>query len=90
VLDIANNEITWIGLDDITRLLQSTNLKKIYLSENHSIFGNEASTRRFARILSRHGFLKELDLHGCVLKDEGIHVIVDGLVGNTIMEVFQY
>jgi Leucine Rich repeat len=86
VLNISYNNITPTGLDDITRLLESTRIKKIALSGNAGIFRNEASTQRFARSLSRLEFLKELRLSDCQLGDEGIHLIVDGLVGNTIME----
>jgi Leucine Rich repeat len=85
-LKIDGNSITPIGLDDITRILESTQLKKITLWRNFGVFANAPATQRFASVLSRHQFLKELDLAVCHLNDGGLHLIVDGLVGNTIME----
>jgi Leucine Rich repeat len=85
-LDISNNYISSIGLDDIIRILESTRLKKISLAENYTSFVIEASKQRFARVLSRHEFLKELDISRCLLGDGGIRLLADGLHGNTSME----
>jgi Ran GTPase-activating protein (RanGAP) involved in mRNA processing and transport len=85
-INICNNGITANGLDDITRLLQSTQLKKMELCHNVSAFDSEAITRRFARALSRHAFLTDLDLSHCRIRDKHCHWIVDGLVGNTRMK----
>jgi Leucine Rich repeat len=87
ILNIGSNGVTSIGLDDITRLLESTRLKKFDMQENYAAFDNEASTQRFARVLARHEFLKELNISGCLLGDAGISIIVDGLVGNATMEI---
>jgi Leucine Rich repeat len=87
VLDINGNEISFNGLDEITRMLMSTRLQKMDMAFNEMAFRSEASTRRFARALSRHEFLEELDLCRCRLGDEGIQLIANALVGNTIMEV---
>jgi Ran GTPase-activating protein (RanGAP) involved in mRNA processing and transport len=88
ILNLGANRITSVGLDDITRLLESesTRIKKINLEYNRGIFNDEASTLRFARVLSRHQFLKELNLGTCEIGNDGIRILVDGLVGNAIME----
>jgi Leucine Rich repeat len=65
----------------------STRLKKVYLSGNAGIFGNETSTQQFARVLSRHEFVKKLVISYCGLGDEGIRIIADGYDGSTIIEV---
>jgi Leucine Rich repeat len=88
ILDISANKITPTGLDDITRILESTRIQKIDFERNRRVFGNEASTRRFACVLSRHAFLKNLRLCICRLGDKGIRIIADALVGNIIMEIF--
>lgn len=59
ILYIGGNEIFPNGLDDIARLVESTRLQTIDLQNHRWLFANEASTQRFARILSRHGFLKD-------------------------------
>jgi Leucine Rich repeat len=89
VLNIGRNRIKANGLDAIMRIIESTRIKTMILEYNHrDIFGNEASTRQFAHVLSRHEFLKELNLCGSLIRDEGIRIIVDGLVGNnTFMQV---
>jgi Ran GTPase-activating protein (RanGAP) involved in mRNA processing and transport len=85
VLDVSENAITCIRLDDITRLLASTRVRSIQLHRNVNAFGNEASTRRLARVLSRHAFLTNFGILGCRLGGTGIHIIADGLAGNTVM-----
>jgi Leucine Rich repeat len=87
ILNIGHNQISSDGLDDITRLLESTQLRKVDLQLNHGLFIVEAASRRFARVLSRHEFLKDLNLHYCQLGNGGIHIIVNGLVDNAILEV---
>jgi Leucine Rich repeat len=87
VLNIGGNTITFIGLPDVTRILESTRLKTIKLDNNEGVFDNKASTRDFARILSRHGFLKVLCLSCCELGDKGILIIANALDGNTIMDM---
>jgi Leucine Rich repeat len=47
-LDITFNSITAVGLDDITRLLESSRLKKLNLKSNNMVFGDSITTRRFA------------------------------------------
>jgi hypothetical protein len=86
VLNVGTNRITPVGMDDITRLLESSWLKKLFMGSNKAAFKNEASTQRFARVLARHQFLKLLDLCSCELGNDGIQIIVDGLVGNQIMD----
>jgi Leucine Rich repeat len=87
-LDIGYNALTAVGLDDITRILESTQLASINVGGNAGIFYNTASTRRFARILSTHEFLKELRLAHCQLGDAVLQInVVTGLFGNTILEI---
>jgi Leucine Rich repeat len=86
ILDIGNNGITFNGLDDITRLLEPMRLHTISLEGNMYVFGMEASTQRFTRVLSRHDFLKELNLRYCGLCDGGICKTADALVGNGVTE----
>jgi Ran GTPase-activating protein (RanGAP) involved in mRNA processing and transport len=85
IFNIGYTGITSRGRDDITRILASTRLHKTDLATN-KIFSDAASARDFARVLSGHAYLRELDISGCNLRDKGIHFIVDGLVGNTTME----
>jgi hypothetical protein len=85
VLNIRHNDISSNGIADITRLLVSMQLKTIDIG--FTAFDDEASTQGFARVLSRHQFLKELCLSGCQLGNQGIRFIADGLVGNTTMEI---
>jgi hypothetical protein len=42
----------------------------------------------FARAVSSHEFLNDLNVAHCGLRDNGIRIFADELVGNTIMEVF--
>jgi Leucine Rich repeat len=86
IFDVGENAITCIDLDDITRILASTRVQTLNLSHNDSAFGKEAFTQRFARVLSRHGFLTFLNLFNCRLGNKGIHILADGLAGNTIMK----
>lgn len=46
--NISHNNITSNGLDDITRLLESTQLKDINVERNNGVFNDDAATRRFA------------------------------------------
>jgi hypothetical protein len=56
ILDINGSLLTGDGLDAIARILESTQLQKIGLVGNDMAFRNDASTQRFARVLSRHSF----------------------------------
>jgi Leucine Rich repeat len=87
ILNIMDNHISSSGLDDITRILESTRIQKIDLQHYRGLFNVEASTQHFARVLSRHEFLKDLNLCRCQFGDGGIHIIANALDGNTIMEV---
>jgi hypothetical protein len=89
VLDIGWNGITHVGLDAVTRILESAQLESISLRQNPGIFNDEARTQRFSRILSRHDFLKGLDLCECGLENKGLHLIVDGLVHNTTLKAIK-
>jgi hypothetical protein len=66
--------------------LLGSNLGPNLEHHNNGVFSDKALTQAFARVLSRHELLKELALGGCRLGDEGIRIIADALVGNTIME----
>jgi Leucine Rich repeat len=85
-LGIGMNDITFDGLDDITRLLESPRLKKLDMQSNYTAIRNEASTQRFATVLTRHEFLMKLDISQCELGNAGLRIIARGLVGNTTME----
>jgi Leucine Rich repeat len=85
-LHICGNGIASVGLDDITRILEMTQLKSIDFGVNTGMFNNESSTRRLGRVLSRHEFLRELRIAFCQLGDGGVRIIADALVGNTTME----
>jgi hypothetical protein len=47
---------------------------------------NADAIRVFQPALRTNRTLKALDLSVCLLRDEGLHLIVDALVGNTTME----
>jgi Ran GTPase-activating protein (RanGAP) involved in mRNA processing and transport len=79
ILNIMDNHISSSGLDDITRILESTRIQKVDFGYNTGMFLDETSTRRFARVLSRHQFLKDLNFWGCQLGDGGIHIITYAL-----------
>jgi hypothetical protein len=89
VLEISNNQdISPNGRDNLTRLIPSTRIKSFNMEENHNAFSNQDATRRFARAVSSHEFMTNLNLSGCLLGDGGIHIFADELVGNTIMTTF--
>jgi Leucine Rich repeat len=83
ILDIRGSGISSNGLPNIARLIETTRIKKIDLGHNGGIFNGVAATLRFARVLSRHEFVKELTLPSCDLGDKDFRLIADGLVGNT-------
>jgi Ran GTPase-activating protein (RanGAP) involved in mRNA processing and transport len=89
ILNVSSNEITSNSLDDITRILESSSqVKHINVQYNSDgIFDDEDATRRFAQVLSRKEFLKELYLSHCRLRDGGIRLIAQGLVGNVTIKV---
>ena len=60
VLCVHYNGISSNGLPHITRILQSTRLKSIRLSGQAIFDDDETGTRDFARVLSRHEFLREI------------------------------
>jgi Leucine Rich repeat len=85
--DVEHNGITSRGLPDITRLLESTRLQKISVKGNGHIFNDVNTTLSFARNVSRHIFLKDLDISNCKLGDgDPLHIITNALVGNTTMK----
>jgi hypothetical protein len=60
------------------------------LRGNRGVFkDNVVSTRRFARIISRHECLKELCLAQCQIGHEGIRIILDSLHGNTTLDMLR-
>jgi hypothetical protein len=61
VLDIsANYDITWnVLVDDITRLVESTRLKKVGV-HNTDLFKDEHAVQRFTDVLRRHSSLEEM------------------------------
>jgi Ran GTPase-activating protein (RanGAP) involved in mRNA processing and transport len=60
--DISSNRIATNGQDDITRLLESTEIKDINLGHNYGMFNERAATQRFAHALSQSQFVKTLNI----------------------------
>jgi Leucine Rich repeat len=61
-LNIAHNKITSRGLDDITRMIESTQLKTITTWGNQDIFNDIDATRHFASTLQyKNATLQELE-----------------------------
>jgi hypothetical protein len=87
ILDIGSNHFTSVGLDEITRVIESTRLQMINLRYNYDIFAGGNTTRRFA--VSRHEFLKHLNVAWCKVRDQTIRIFTDALVGNTNIEVLE-
>jgi Leucine Rich repeat len=70
ILDIGYNEISSNGLDDITRILESTRLKKIDLAFNHRVFDDEHTTLHFAAMLHKNTTVQVLLLTGTRAPEE--------------------
>jgi Ran GTPase-activating protein (RanGAP) involved in mRNA processing and transport len=88
ILNVAGNDLISNSLDDITRMLESSSqLQAISVRRNEGVFDDDAATQRFAHIISRQGFLKELHLLHCRLRDRGIRRLAEALVGNSTIKV---
>lgn len=85
-LDISVNDMTFIGLGDITRLLESTRLAKIDLGNNQEPFDDDNTTQNFIRALSRSRFLKTLDIDTWSLTDPTVAMMFQALEGNMVLE----
>jgi hypothetical protein len=83
ILDINSNDITALGLADITRLLESTQLQTISLAENIDIFDDVHATQHFVSTLQhKKSCLQELpDIAGATFdfRDDEASYLDDAL-----------
>jgi len=82
--DISNNQIAW-ATEDFSQLLSANHsLQQLYLGENSA---NYHLAEGLAIGLPQNHTVTHLDLSGCLLGDELVHVFLQGLFGNTTLTV---
>jgi Leucine Rich repeat len=86
-LNISRNRITSNGgLDDITRLLESTQLQKVDFGANFDVFNDDDASTRFAQGLARSPFLTVLDIRLIRFPGSAFAKIFQALESNTVLE----
>jgi hypothetical protein len=87
-LNIRRNFISSNGLDEITRLLEYTQLRTIDFGENHGVFDDDAASRRFVNVLSQNRFMNSLKMIGSGLfpSPAAPRMIFQALEANTTVE----
>jgi Leucine Rich repeat len=86
VLDISSNYLSSKSLPNITRIIETTHLRKIMLANDDGVFDDNAATLNFAHSLSRNQFLTLLRIFISSITSSTSRMIFQALESNTVLE----